>query len=78
MDKDKVMTATIICMKWGTRYGPEYVNRLLAGVLRHTKMPVRFICFTDDGTGLHPKVEVMPLPHIQTVAEIIGLAITVI
>jgi len=65
MDKDKVMTATIICMKWGTRYGPEYVNRLLAGVLRHTKMPVRFICFTDDGTGLHPKVEVMPLPHIS-------------
>jgi alpha-N-acetylglucosamine transferase len=57
--------STIICMKWGTRYGPEYVNRLLAGVRRHTKMPVRFVCFTDNAEGLHSQVEVKPLPAIN-------------
>ncbi|HAU58261.1 MAG TPA: glycosyltransferase, partial [Comamonadaceae bacterium] len=25
----------VICMKWGTKYGPEYVNRLYAMVRRH-------------------------------------------
>ena len=57
--------ATVICMKWGTRYGPEYVNRLLAGIRRHTKIPVRFVCFTDSAEGLHPGVEVLPLPDIN-------------
>jgi len=57
--------ATIICMKWGTRYGPEYVNRLFAGVCRHTKMPVRFVCFTDSSEGLNSRIEVLPLPKIS-------------
>ena len=25
----------VICMKWGRKYGPEYVNRLYAMVRRH-------------------------------------------
>ena len=25
----------VICMKWGTKYAPEYVNRLYAMVRRH-------------------------------------------
>ena len=25
----------ILCMKWGTKYGPEYVNRLYGMVRRH-------------------------------------------
>ncbi len=52
----------ILCMKWGSMYGPEYVNHLRAGVARHLKRPHRFICFTDDSTGLHPDVEARPLP----------------
>lgn len=56
---------TIICMKWGTRYGPEFVNRLYAGIRRHTQMPIRFICMTDNADGLHPGVHVYPLPAID-------------
>ncbi|MGN7726564.1 hypothetical protein ACTJIL_12225 [Luteimonas sp. 22616] len=58
------MTApvNIICMKWGVMYGPEYVNRLHAGVRRHLQRPHRFVCFTDTGEGLDPGIEVMPLP----------------
>lgn len=55
---------TIICMKWGTRYPAPYVNRLHAGVARHTAPGFRFVCFTDDAEGLTPEVEAKPLPPI--------------
>ena len=58
------MTQTVICMKWGTRYGPEYVNRLYSMVRRHTKRPTRLVCYTDDPTRLDAGVETFPLPYI--------------
>lgn len=53
---------TVACMKWGTLYGPEYVNRLHAGVARHLARPFRFVCFTDDAQGLDPAIDARPLP----------------
>jgi hypothetical protein len=53
---------TVVCMKWGTLYGPEYVNRLHAGVRRYLARPFRFVCFTDDAQGLDEGVEAQPLP----------------
>ncbi|WDA12298.1 glycosyl transferase [Paracoccus marcusii] len=52
----------IICIKWGAKFGPEYVNRLHAMIARNITPPFRLFCFTDDGTGLHPDVAVRPLP----------------
>ncbi len=63
------MDRTIICMKWGTRYGPEFVNRLYAASRRNITGDFRFICFTDDGTGLVEAVEVHPLPPITLPEE---------
>ncbi|MBP7521953.1 MAG: glycosyltransferase [Leptothrix sp. (in: Bacteria)] len=54
----------VICMKWGSMYGPEYVNHLRRGVARHLKRPHRFVCFTDDAQGLDADVEVRPLPDL--------------
>lgn len=54
----------VICMKWGTKYGPEYVNRLYAGVQRHLKRPHRFVCFTENAEGIDPGVEIRPLPSL--------------
>ena len=54
----------VICMKWGSLYGPEYVNYLRAGVGRHLKRPFRFVCFTDDAQGLRDDVQVFPLPDL--------------
>ncbi|WP_235811467.1 hypothetical protein [Tritonibacter multivorans] len=51
-------------MKWGTLYGPHYVNNLARGVARHLKRPHRFICFTDDATGLDDGIEALPLPDL--------------
>src|ERR1044071_4309563 len=52
----------IICMKWGTKFGPEYVNRLHSMVSRHLAREHRFICFTDDSSGLDAGIQTLPLP----------------
>jgi hypothetical protein len=52
----------IVCLKWGTKYGPEYVNRLYASVKRNTTVPFKFWCFTDDATGIWAEVNTVPLP----------------
>lgn len=61
---DTASPVLILTMKWGTLYGPEYVNNLARGVARHLSRPYRFICFTDDDTGLLPEVEAYPLPEL--------------
>lgn len=56
------MTVTnCICIKYGTRYGPEYPNRLYAGLRRQSSSGIRLYCLTDDRTGLRPEIEVLPL-----------------
>ena len=56
---------TVICIKWGKGYGVEYANILYSMVLRNTRRPLRFICFTDDANGLAPGIEALPLPPID-------------
>ena len=60
---------TVICMKWGTRYGAEFVNRLYKGVVRNITGPLRFICFTDNSTDLLQGIEIQPLPRINLPEE---------
>ena len=52
----------IIAMKWGTRYGPEYANRLYYGVKKHLTIPFRFICFTDNPTDVIDEIECLEFP----------------
>ncbi|OWY12466.1 hypothetical protein B6V72_11220 [Thioclava sp. F34-6] len=54
----------ILTMKWGDLYGPHYVNNLARGVRQHLQRPHRFICFTDDTSGLDPEIEALPLPNL--------------
>ena len=54
---------TVVCMKWGDKYGADYVNSLFNMVGRNTTLPFKFICFTDNGKGLSDKIEVRPLPE---------------
>ncbi len=55
----------VVCMKWGTAYEPRYVNKLRAMVGRHLTRPFRFVCFTDDPSGIGEGVETQPLPPID-------------
>ena len=58
------MMGTIVTMKWGSRYGPQYVNHLYEAVSRHSRRVRRFVCFTDDSCGLIPGVEIHPIPDL--------------
>ena len=42
----------VACIKVGTKYGPEYVNRLAAMVSHYTTIPLRFLCLTDNPQGI--------------------------
>ncbi|NVK58516.1 MAG: glycosyl transferase [Rhodobacteraceae bacterium] len=68
--------ANIICIKWGTLFGPEYVNRLYSGVRRNMSRPVRFFCMTEHAEGLHPEIEVLPL-QVEPFAEPMAAALAV-
>jgi len=54
--------ANVVCMKWGDKYPSHYVNQLYAGVSRFLRRPFRFVCFTDDPSGILPEVEIQPMP----------------
>ena len=59
-----MQSVNVLCIKWGKKYGPEYVNRLHNMVRRHLHRPFRFVCLTDDAQGIDPGIEVEPIPPI--------------
>ena len=52
-------------MKWGSRYGADYVNRLYSSIKRHTKKRTKVYCFTDNSNGISKDVICKPLPNIN-------------
>ncbi|NCT68530.1 MAG: hypothetical protein GXC76_12955 [Rhodanobacteraceae bacterium] len=58
----------VICMKWGDKYGDEYVVILRNMVARHLARPHRFVCLTDSAGGLPADLETLPLPACPVIA----------
>lgn len=54
-------TLNVVCLKWGTKYGPDYVNRLFHMVSRHLTRPFRFYCLTEHPGGLDAGIVPLPL-----------------
>lgn len=54
----------VMCMKWGTKYATQYVEVLRSMVSRNLPLEHRFLCMTDDPTGLSPNIEILPLPEL--------------
>lgn len=52
----------IVCLKYGNKYDPKYVNTLYSMVQRNMTLNYRFICFTEDTTNINPEIETRPLP----------------
>ncbi|MFT4150006.1 MAG: glycosyl transferase [Paracoccaceae bacterium] len=52
----------VICINWGTKFGPRYINRLYAMVARNITPPFTFTCFTDSRDGIRPEVNCQDLP----------------
>ncbi len=55
----------VICIKWGSYYKADSVNKLYNMVKRHTKYIINFYCFTDDSSGLYKDIIVKPLPQLN-------------
>lgn len=58
------MIKQVLCVKWGEKFGPDYVNRLYGMVARHLTPPFRFVCLSDRSQGLRPEVEFFELPEL--------------
>ena len=65
MNHQNETKVNILCMKWGSKYGADYVNKLYSMVARNLSKPFRFICLTDDAKGLMSNVECFPIPKIS-------------
>jgi hypothetical protein len=51
----------VVCLKWGQKYGPEYVRALADGLRRHGYSGA-IECFTERARGVPSDVDVRPLP----------------
>lgn len=51
----------IVCVKWGTLFPSDYVNKLYYGVKRNTTVPFEFYCFTEDPKGIDSNIKVLPI-----------------
>ena len=49
----------IICVKFGPKYGSEFVNKLYDDLKDQSRF-TNFYCYTDDITGLHESINVIP------------------
>ena len=54
---------SVVCVKWGSKYGAHYVNKLRAAVRAHmaAELAFDFVCYTDDPVGLDAEVQTRPL-----------------
>lgn len=53
----------VLCTKYGTKYDSRYVNHLYCMVKRNLKTPFRFVCFTDNPSGIMTDhIQTFPLP----------------
>ena len=59
----------IVCLKWGEKYGSEYVNRLYNGIKRNCSLPFELYCFTNDKVGIVSDVIVHDLPYSHNIVS---------
>ncbi|PWK52765.1 hypothetical protein [Silicimonas algicola] len=60
---------TVLSIKWGTAFGAFDVNMLFRACLAHTPNDLKFVCLTDDASGLDPRIDARPIPDIALTPE---------
>lgn len=55
-------TNYVVCLKWGDKYSPEYVNKLNNMVERNLTLPYKFVCFTENNDGIDKSITTEKLP----------------
>jgi hypothetical protein len=51
---------TVLCVRFGNKYGREYVERLRNMISRHLSIPYEFACLTDDNN---------PIANVRTIYQ---------
>jgi len=59
------MIVNFITLKWGTKYGPEYVNRLYANLKNAYTGEFEFYCFTDNAVGINPAIHIRDIQELR-------------
>lgn len=54
----------VVCLKHGSKYSSEYVNKLYSMCKRHLTVPFEFVCFTDDLRGIDSNITSIALKQI--------------
>ena len=54
-----------LCMKWGNKYSPEYVNNLYKMVQQNYSKRFKFICYTDEPEGIEKSIKTRPIPNVE-------------
>jgi hypothetical protein len=52
----------VLCLKHGTKYSSDYVNKLYNMVQRNCTLKYEFVCLTDDAADLNPDIKIIALP----------------
>jgi hypothetical protein len=55
------MKKQVLCLKYGSKYSSEYVNKLYNTVSRNLILEHEFVCLTEDPTGLNKNIKILPL-----------------
>lgn len=59
------MIMNFFTLKWGDKYGPEYVNRLYGSLLTCYKKPFSLTCYTDQPDQIREEVEIRPISDLR-------------
>ncbi len=54
----------VVCLKWGNKYSPEYVNKLYNMVKRNLTIDYEFVCYTENRNGIDSHIKTLPLPNL--------------
>ena len=54
-----------LCMKWGNKYSPEYVNNLYKMVQQNYTKRFKFICYTDEPEGINKDIKIRSIPNVD-------------
>lgn len=53
----------VLCVKHGTKYGSEFVNKLSWMLKRNLTIPYQLYCYTDDPVGIQSDINIIPIPE---------------
>lgn len=54
----------IVCLKHGTKYSADYVNKLYNMCKRHCTLDFEFVCFTENPSNINSHITIKSLPEL--------------